>query len=142
MTLRFLPMPFFSFLYFFNNLHYGICAYDDQFTFSHELNLDQMSRKVTTLAMKSPHLTMFDTARACIMNLLSNDAYMRFQSWSIFRELASESSNLTLDITPTRHEPSPNSNAPPVPPNFLAPRRRNTGNEETMNDDIPLRELT
>ena len=108
----------------------------------HELNLDSMSRKVTTLAMITPHLTTFDTARARIMNLLSNDAYMRFQSWEIYRELASKSSNSPIDSTPTSHEPPPNTNAPPVPPNFLAPRRRNTGNEETRNDDIPLRELT
>lgn len=56
----------------------------------HELNLDSMSRKVTTLGMITPHLTTFDTARARIMNLLSNDAYMRFQSWEIYRELASK----------------------------------------------------
>ena len=53
----------------------------------HELNLDSMSRKVTTLAMITPHITTFDTARARIMNLLSNDAYMRFLNWSIYREL-------------------------------------------------------
>ena len=46
-----------------------------------------MSRKVTTLAMITPHITTFDTARARIMNLLSNDAYMRFLNWSIYREL-------------------------------------------------------
>ena len=54
----------------------------------HELNLDSMSRKVTTLAMITPHLTTFDTAKARIMNLLSNDAYMRFLNWKIYKDLA------------------------------------------------------
>ena len=54
----------------------------------HELNLDSMSRKVTTLAMITPHLTTFDTAKARIMNLLSNDAYMRFLNWNIYKDLA------------------------------------------------------
>lgn len=109
----------------------------------HELNLDSMSRKVTTLAMITPHLTTFDTARARIMNLLSNDAYMRFQSWEIYRELASKSLGTNDD----------NSNEPsmvvPLKPNFWAPRRRKSANnaEDTGagaggTNDIPLRELT
>jgi len=56
----------------------------------HELNLDSMSRKVTTLAMITPHLTTFDTAKARIMNLLSNDAYMRFLNWNIYQDLANQ----------------------------------------------------
>ncbi len=52
-----------------------------------ELNLDSMSRKVTTLGMITPHLTTFDTARARVHNLLSNDGYMRFLQWSIYRDL-------------------------------------------------------
>ena len=115
----------------------------------HELNLDSMSRKVTTLAMITPHLTTFDTARARIMNLLSNDAYMRFQSWEIYRELASKTST-----TSTGGTNDDNSNEPslvvPLKPNFWAPRRRKSANnaEDTGagagggSNDIPLRELT
>ena len=81
----------------------------------HELNLDSMSRKVTTLAMITPHLTTFDTARGRIMNLLSNDAYIRFLSWEIYKELAAQtpptpnipprSSTKTSIISPTTPPP-------------------------------------
>ena len=116
----------------------------------HELNLDSMSRKVTTLAMITPHLTTFDTARARIMNLLSNDAYMRFQSWEIYRELASK----TFDAGGGGSNDNDNSNEPslamvPLKPNFWAPRQRKSANnaEDTGagaggTNDIPLRELT
>ena len=67
----------------------------------HELNLDSMSRKVTTLAMITPHLSTFDTARGRIMNLLSNDAYIRFLEWEIYRELATQCK--TPVLTPTHH---------------------------------------
>ena len=111
----------------------------------HELNLDSMSRKVTTLAMITPHLTTFDTARARIMNLLSNDAYMRFQSWEIYRELASKSSTPT-DNNGSNEITDPLPPTKPVMPNFLAPRRRKSANNEDRvaggSHDIPLRELT
>lgn len=71
----------------------------------HELNLDSMSRKVTTLAMITPHLTTFDTARGRIMNLLSNDAYLRFLSWEIYRELAAQAS--TSAPPPPLPDPQP-----------------------------------
>ena len=112
----------------------------------HELNLDSMSRKVTTLAMITPHLTTFDTARARIMNLLSNDAYMRFQSWEIYRELASKSSTPTGDNIEI-NDPSLSTTSPTIMPNFLVPRRRKSANNEERvgaggSHDIPLRELT
>ena len=75
----------------------------------HELNLDSMSRKVTTLAMITPHLSTFDTARGRIMNLLSNDAYIRFLEWEIYRELATQNTTGTqsktpeIELTPTHH---------------------------------------
>lgn len=78
----------------------------------HELNLDSMSRKVTTLAMITPHLTTFDTARGRIMNLLSNDAYLRFLSWEIYRELAAQAST----------------SAPPPLPDPQPPPRSSTKN--------------
>ena len=78
----------------------------------HELNLDSMSRKVTTLAMITPHLTTFDTARGRIMNLLSNDAYKRFLSWEIYRELAATASG-PGGHSPSTSTPSPTPLAPP-----------------------------
>lgn len=71
----------------------------------HELNLDSMSRKVTTLAMITPHLTTFDTAKARIMNLLSNDAYMRFLNWNIYKDLAlKEITKEGIEMTETEIE--------------------------------------
>jgi hypothetical protein len=78
-----------------------------------ELNLDSMSRRVTTLGMITPHLTTFDTARARVLNLISNDAYMRFLNWEIYRELSRPK------------EAAANDNAASNPP-----------------DDIPMRELS
>ena len=71
----------------------------------HELNLDSMSRKVTTLAMITPHLSTFDTARGRIMNLLSNDAYIRFLEWEIYRELATQCKTPSA-LTPTHLHPA------------------------------------
>ena len=71
----------------------------------HELNLDSMSRKVTTLAMITPHLSTFDTARGRIMNLLSNDAYIRFLEWEIYRELVNQCKTPSA-LTPTHLHPA------------------------------------
>ncbi len=53
----------------------------------HELNLDMMSRRVTDLAMITPHLTTFDAAQKRVLNLLENDAYMRFLAWDVYLRL-------------------------------------------------------
>lgn len=53
----------------------------------HELNLDILSRKVTDLAMITPHVSTFDTAAKRIYNLIENDAYQRFLQWSIYLQL-------------------------------------------------------
>jgi len=65
-----------------------------------------MSRKVTTLAMITPHLSTFDTARGRIMNLLSNDAYIRFLEWEIYRELATQCKTDPAALTPTHLHPA------------------------------------
>ena len=49
----------------------------------HELNLDSMSRKVTTLAMITPHLTTFDTARARIMMAFMKHFKLENWTWRI-----------------------------------------------------------
>eukprot|EP00094_Tigriopus_californicus_P006144 TCALIF_05916-PA protein Name:"Similar to RGS4 Regulator of G-protein signaling 4 (Pongo abelii)" AED:0.19 eAED:0.19 QI:13/0/0.5/1/1/0.5/2/0/218 len=53
----------------------------------HELNLDILSRKVTDLAMITPHVSTFDTAQKRILNLLENDAYRRFLMWNVYLDL-------------------------------------------------------
>ena len=118
----------------------------------HELNLDSMSRKVTTLAMITPHLSTFDTARGRIMNLLSNDAYIRFLEWEIYRELVT-SCKSPRALTPTHHLQVP---TPPgrsitkttiIEPehdelaNLEQPRRRQHPTT-SKHIDIPMRELT
>ena len=53
-----------------------------------ELNLDILSRKVTDLAMITPHLSTFDAAQKRVYNLLQNDAYKRFLQWNVYLDLA------------------------------------------------------
>ena len=124
----------------------------------HELNLDSMSRKVTTLAMITPHLTTFDTARGRIMNLLSNDAYLRFLSWEIYRELAAQTPGPTpapptRSITKTSTLGSSSEDlalARLDRPTSLATSglatsglaKRSTSGSASNPNDIPLRELT
>ena len=56
----------------------------------HELNLDILSRKVTDLAMITPHVSTFDSAQKRVINLLENDAYRRFLRWDIYLELIAD----------------------------------------------------
>ena len=53
----------------------------------HEVNLDTMSRRVTELAMITPHLSTFDAAQKRIKNMLENDAYKRFLDWKIYKDI-------------------------------------------------------
>lgn len=66
----------------------------------HELNLDILSRRVTDLAMITPHVSTFDSAQKRVFNLLENDAYRRFLQWDIYRELAAPSSSSSTSSTP------------------------------------------
>ena len=110
----------------------------------HELNLDSMSRKVTTLAMITPHLTTFDTAKARIMNLLSNDAYMRFLNWNIYKDLA-EPKHLESNTIPetTQVESSANS-VENIGQNIGSFRQSQSqsGGRGDQNNSIPMREFT
>ena len=56
----------------------------------HELNLDILSRKVTDLAIITPHISTFDSAHKRIFNLLENDAYRRFLEWDVYKQLVDE----------------------------------------------------
>ena len=106
----------------------------------HELNLDSMSRKVTTLAMITPHLTTFDTAKARIMNLLSNDAYMRFLNWNIYKDLA-EPKNLET----TQVESSANSVeniGQNIGSSSFRQLQSQSGGHGDQNNSIPMREFT
>ncbi|XP_040574033.2 regulator of G-protein signaling 8 [Lepeophtheirus salmonis] len=52
-----------------------------------EINLDVLSRRVTDLAMITPHLSTFDAAQRRIFSLLQNDAYKRFLRWEVYTNL-------------------------------------------------------
>ena len=84
----------------------------------HELNLDMLSRKVssnlktsgtfgpqvTDLSMITPHVSTFDTAQRRVTNLLQNDAYPRFLRWSIYQRLAFP--ELYPDVNPSPRQSS------------------------------------
>ena len=63
----------------------------------HELNLDMLSRKVTDLAMITPHVSTFDSAQKRVHNLLENDAYNRFLKWNIYLQLCSPKGEIEFE---------------------------------------------
>lgn len=63
----------------------------------HELNLDILSRKVTDLAMITPHVSTFDSAQKRVHHLLENDAYKRFLKWDIYLQLCSSRDDFDLE---------------------------------------------
>ena len=69
----------------------------------HELNLDILSRRVTDLAMITPHVSTFDSAQKRVFNLLENDAYRRFLQWDIYQQLAMPESSSAIEIMEEQH---------------------------------------
>jgi len=70
----------------------------------HELNLDILSRRVTDLAILTPHYATFDASYKRIFNVLEMDAYARydvalytfnpllrrFLQWEVYKNLSAE----------------------------------------------------
>ena len=100
--------------------------------------------------MITPHLTTFDTAKARIMNLLSNDAYMRFLNWNIYQDLANQQQHPKNIPETTQVESSVTNSVENIGQNnadsssFRQSQQSQSGSGVggDQNNSIPMREFT